>query len=127
MSTTPKRPQLYVGGAWVDASGDESVPVVNPATEEVIADVPQGTVADVDAAIRAARTANDSGPWPRMSPRERSDVLVRFVETVAARRDDLVDLIVAEAGLAFSGENTDDGAGDVADADRLADRVFSAK
>jgi aldehyde dehydrogenase (NAD+) len=100
MSTTPKRPQLYVGGSWVDASGDESVPVVNPATEEVIAEVPQGTVADADAAIGAARTAFDEGPWPRMSPRERSDVLVRFVETVAARRDDLVDLIVAEAGSA---------------------------
>ena len=71
MSATARRPQLYVGGAWVDASGDETVSVVNPATEEVIVEVPQGTVADVEAAIGAARRAFDEGPWPRMTPRER--------------------------------------------------------
>ena len=57
--------------------------MVNPATEEVIAEVPQGTVADVDARDRrGARPRSTTGPWPRMTPRERSDVLVRFVETV---------------------------------------------
>ena len=100
MAATTKRPQLYVGGAWVEASGDESVPVVNPATEEVIAEVPQGTVADVDAAVAAARAAVEAGSWATMAPRARSEVLVRFVETVASRRADLVDLIVAEIGRA---------------------------
>jgi aldehyde dehydrogenase (NAD+) len=66
----------------------------------VIAEVPEGSVADVDRAVAAARRAFDSGPWSRMTPRERSDLLVRFVATVADRREDLVDLIVAEAGSA---------------------------
>ena len=98
MTTQLEQPRLYIDGAWVDASGDDAVAVVNPATEEVIARVPQGSVADVDRAVGAARRAFDDGPWPRMHAAERSDVLVRFVQAVADRRDDLVDLIVAEAG-----------------------------
>src|SRR6478672_2183529 len=100
MSATRSRPQLYVDGRWVDATGEGTVAVLNPATEDVIAEVPEGSVADVDRAVGAARRAFDSGPWARMTPRERSDLLVRFVATVAARRDDLVDLIVEEAGSA---------------------------
>src|SRR5262249_475027 len=53
-----------------------------------------------DRAVESARRAFDAGPWPRMSPRERSDVLVQFVQAVAGRRAELVDLIVAEAGCA---------------------------
>jgi aldehyde dehydrogenase (NAD+) len=100
MTTQPAKRGLYIDGDWVDASGDASVAVLNPATEEVIAEVPQASVADVDRAVAAARRAFDEGPWPRMSPRERSDLLVRFVQTVGARRDDLVELIIAEAGCA---------------------------
>ena len=62
--------------------------------------MPEGSVADVDRAVAAARRAFDSGPWARMTPRERSDLLVRFVAAVADRRDELVDLIVREAGSA---------------------------
>ena len=100
MGTELKTPRLYIGGEWVDATGDDETDVVNPATEEVIARVPQATVGDVDRAVNAARRAFDEGPWPRMSPRERSDALLRFTGTVERRRPDLVDLIVAEAGCA---------------------------
>jgi aldehyde dehydrogenase (NAD+) len=100
MTTQLASPRLYIDGAWVEATSDDTVAVVNPATEEVIAEVPQGSNGDVDRAVAAARRAFDEGPWRRMSPRERSDVLVRFVQTVAERRDDLVDLIISEAGAA---------------------------
>jgi aldehyde dehydrogenase (NAD+) len=100
MTTQLATPRLYIDGAWVEASGDDAVPVVNPATEEVIATVPQVSGADVDRAVAAARRAFDEGPWPRLSPRDRSDALVRFVEAVAERRAELVDLIVSEAGAA---------------------------
>jgi aldehyde dehydrogenase (NAD+) len=92
--------QLYVDGAWVDAEASATVAVLNPATEEVLAEVPEGSVADVDRAVAAARAAFDTGPWRTTAPRERSDVLRRFVATVGERRADLVDLIVAEAGSA---------------------------
>jgi aldehyde dehydrogenase (NAD+) len=74
--------------------------VINPATEEVIGRVPQGSVGDVDRAVDAARTAYDEGPWRRMSPRERSDALLRFMQEVTDRRADLVNLIIAETGAA---------------------------
>ena len=101
MTTRSSRPT----GSTSTASGstrssDEALAVINPATEEVIGEVPQASVADVDRAVAAARRAFDEGPWPRMSPRERSDVLVRFTQAIADRRAELVDLIIAEAGSA---------------------------
>jgi aldehyde dehydrogenase (NAD+) len=100
MTTTLKSPALYIDGRWVEASSDEEVPVINPATEEVIGRVPQASKADIDRAVTAARRAFDEGPWPRMSPRERSDALERFMDVIADRRVELVDLIIAEAGSA---------------------------
>lgn len=92
--------QLYIGGQWSDAQDGEVVEVINPATEEIIARVPQATAADVTRAIRSAREAFDSGPWPRMTPRQRSAMLVRFADALERRRDDLVELNITEAGSA---------------------------
>ncbi len=99
MTTVPSG-RLFIDGEWVDGSGEREMPVVNPATEEVIARVPQASLPDVDRAVAAARRAFDEGPWPAMPPRRRSDTLLRFVQAVADRRAELVDLIIAEAGAA---------------------------
>ncbi|MET9676311.1 aldehyde dehydrogenase family protein, partial [Streptomyces sp. NPDC006482] len=48
---------MYIGGEWRPASSAETIPVINPADEQVIAHVPAGTAEDVDAAVRAARAA----------------------------------------------------------------------
>ncbi len=100
MTTTTKSYDLYIDGKWVTASSDEELETVNPATEEVIGRVPQASRDDVDRAVAAARRAFDGGRWPQMSPRQRSDILLRFTQTVADRRSELVDLIIAEAGSA---------------------------
>jgi aldehyde dehydrogenase (NAD+) len=100
MSSALKSYPLYIDGKWVDGSSDEALDVINPATEEVITKVPQASVEDVDRAVAAARRAFEEGPWPRMSPRERSDGLLRFVQTIADRRNELIDMIIAEAGAA---------------------------
>jgi aldehyde dehydrogenase (NAD+) len=91
---------LYIDGKWVDGSSDEDLEVVNPATEDVIAKVPQASIHDVDRAIEAARRAFEDGPWPRMTPRARSDILLRFMQALADRRSELVDMIITEAGAA---------------------------
>jgi aldehyde dehydrogenase (NAD+) len=91
---------LFIDGDWVEASGGDEIAVVNPATEEVIANVRPASTADVDRAVVAARRAFDEGPWPRMPARERSERLLRFIQAVADRRAELVDLIIAEAGAA---------------------------
>ena len=100
MATALQSRQLYIDGKWVDGSSDEQLEVINPATEDVIATVPQASTHDVDRAVAAARRAYEDGPWPRMSARERSDALVRFVQGIADRRSEIVDVIIAEAGAA---------------------------
>ena len=91
--------KLFINNEWVESSG-ELIDVINPATEEVIARIPQGTREDVLHAIGAARTAFDEGPWPRMSVEERREVLGRMVAILDRRREELVELNMAEAGSA---------------------------
>jgi len=102
VATTLESHGLYIDGEWVNASSDEELEVINPASEEVITKVPQASMEDVDRAVAAARRAFEDGPWPRMSARERSDTLLRFTQTIADRRGELVDMIIAEAGAARS-------------------------
>lgn len=53
--------RLYIGGEWVKPAGDETIAVLNPATEEEIARIPAGTAEDVDRAVTAARAAFTDG------------------------------------------------------------------
>lgn len=92
---------VFIDGAWVAPQDDRRCDVVNPATEDVLATVPLGGKAEADAAIAAARRAFDEGPWPRMQPAERSAVLQRFHDALAARSGELLELIVAEIGAAL--------------------------
>ncbi len=80
--------QLLIGGAWQDASGGATMPVVNPATEEVIAEVASATSADVDAAVAAARAAL-SGPWSKMSARERGRLVWKLGERLTKQIDEV--------------------------------------
>jgi acyl-CoA reductase-like NAD-dependent aldehyde dehydrogenase len=87
---------LYIDGEWVAASAFEAV--LNPATEEIIAEAPVGSSDHVLAAIGAAREAFDKGPWPRLSQGERQTKLTQFLDAIDRRKNDLIHLIVAEAG-----------------------------
>ena len=55
--------QMLIGGEWVDAKSGRTCESINPYTGNVWAIVPEAGEADVDAAVRAARTAFDEGPW----------------------------------------------------------------
>jgi aldehyde dehydrogenase (NAD+) len=90
--------QLYIDGGWTDSSGDETLRVVNPATEETIGTVPQATPEDVSRAVAAARRAFDEGPWPQLSPRDRGRLMMRMAEVLDRRREEIVDLNISEAG-----------------------------
>ena len=87
---------LYLNGEWVEVA--ERIEVINPADETVIALVPQGGLGHVDAAIGAAREAFDRGPWPRLPQSRRQAILNAFLDAAERRRDEIVALIVAEAG-----------------------------
>jgi acyl-CoA reductase-like NAD-dependent aldehyde dehydrogenase len=78
--TTIDYPQLYIAGTWTAPAGGDTIEVHSPATEELIGSVPRGIEADIDAAVAAARTAIDAADgWATWHPKERADVLERFV------------------------------------------------
>ena len=98
------RDALFIGGEWATPASSGLLQVISPHSEEVVATVPEGTTADIDAAVAAARTAYDEGPWPRMSPAERIAVVEAFSGLYAARLGDMAELITTEMGspTAFS-------------------------
>ena len=90
--------RLFIGGDWVAPEGTDTISVISPSTEEVIAHVPDGTEGDIDKAVAAARTAFDHGPWPRMTPAERSEVLAKVGSQIMAEMDDMAAIITQEMG-----------------------------
>ncbi len=92
----------FIDGEWREATGSETVDVINPATEEVIASVPQATAEEAVQAILAARRAFDEGPWPRMPRAERSRILAGFAEALWEHREELADIVVAQGGCTIA-------------------------
>ncbi|MGN6677504.1 MAG: aldehyde dehydrogenase [Streptosporangiaceae bacterium] len=90
--------RFYIGGQWVEPAGTATIEVISPHTEEIIGRVPDGTPADMDRAVAAARDAFDNGPWPRMTPADRSDAVAKLAELYAARLGDFAELITQEMG-----------------------------
>src|SRR5260370_33850764 len=90
--------QNYINGQWVKSSSGEVFPVYDPSTEEVIAHVASGTAADVDSAVKAARAAFDSGPWPQTSAAERGRLLYKLAEKIRANAAQLAELECRNSG-----------------------------
>lgn len=97
-ATDVKELGLYIDGEWTSPSSRELTDVENPATGEVFAKVSVATVGDVDRAVKAARRSHDQGDWSRATPAQRKRVLVRFAEIMERRKDELVELDIAECG-----------------------------
>src|SRR3989441_3273087 len=85
------RKQLFINNEWRDAVGGKTIEVVNPATEEVIAEVASADKADVDAAVAAARAALD-GPWGKLSARERGKLVWKIGEKLLEKADEIARL-----------------------------------
>jgi len=88
--------EIFIGGTWVQPDGTERIPVHNPATEEILASIPVSSPADVDRAVTAARSAFDG--WSATSRAERAGYLTALRDALAARADEMADLITAEMG-----------------------------
>ena len=93
-----KKDQLFIGGDWVTPSGNTTIEVLSPITEEVIASVPEGTPADIDRAVAAARLAFDRGPWPRMDAGSRAKILRSLSDLITVRHEESARLITEENG-----------------------------
>ena len=89
---------LFIGGSWSPPSTDQVIEVTSPHTESVVASVPAGGPADIDAAVAAARFAFDDGPWPRAAPSERLDAMRRLTKLYGERKSEMAQAISTELG-----------------------------
>ncbi|WP_257348259.1 aldehyde dehydrogenase family protein [Pseudalkalibacillus decolorationis] len=86
----------FINGEWVASTGSETINVINPATEEVIGQISNGTEEDLDKAVAAARAAFPS--FSQTSKQERIDLLNRIADEYEKRKDDIVEMITQELG-----------------------------
>ena len=86
----------FIGGAFVPSTSTETADVVNPATEEVLMQVPAGSVEDVDAAVAAAVAAKAA--WAATTPRDRAAVLLKIADIIEANRELFETLEAANTG-----------------------------
>ena len=98
-----ERHGLLIGGKWVDAASGETFPTLDPATEQVLAQVARGRQEDVDRAVAAARRAfADGSPWRRLSPSERGRLIHRIGDAILEHADEFAFLETLDNGKPFS-------------------------
>jgi acyl-CoA reductase-like NAD-dependent aldehyde dehydrogenase len=90
--------EVFVGGQWRPPASGETYATINPATEEVSAQVAKGDERDIDLAVQAARRAFDQGPWPRMAAAERARVLWKLADLITANVDEMARLESVNTG-----------------------------
>lgn len=92
--------QMLIGGRWTATANHTLIDIENPATEEVIATVPDATEHDAHAAIEAAHAA--SGQWAATAPIKRGQLVLRLAELVTEHSDRLAELVTREQGKPLS-------------------------
>jgi aldehyde dehydrogenase (NAD+) len=90
-TTTVMHTQLFINNDWRDAARGATLEVVNPATEEIIAEVASAEQTDVDAAVAAARAALN-GPWAKLSARDRGRFVWKIGEKLMEKVDEIARL-----------------------------------
>ncbi|MGH9699426.1 MAG: aldehyde dehydrogenase family protein [Candidatus Acidiferrales bacterium] len=93
-----KRCRMYINGEFVESASGKYFPVVDPSTEEIIAEVPDANEKDVNRAVAAARAAFDSGPWPQTTAQERGRILFRLAERLRNEAGTLAELESRNSG-----------------------------
>jgi aldehyde dehydrogenase (NAD+) len=90
--------RLLIGGEWCEAASGKRFATLNPANEQVLAEVSEADVPEIDAAVSAARDAQRRGAWPAMTGAERGRVLHRLAGILRERSEEVVLLESIDAG-----------------------------
>lgn len=93
-----RQTECFLGGKWLPAASGRTFETINPATEEVIAQVAEGDAADVDLAVEAAREALMHGPWGRMDARDRGRLMYKLADLIEAEAESLSALETLDNG-----------------------------
>jgi len=94
--------RLYIDGDWREPAGGDRIEVISPHTEQVIASVPDGTAADMDRAVEAARRSFDGGEWQRTPVADRIAAVERLANLYEKRIPEFAEIISAENGSPIS-------------------------
>lgn len=98
-AVNPHVTSIIDGESVTAAAHGEDIPVVNPTTEEIISRLREADANEVDAAVRSARRAFDTGPWPRMDINERKDILYSIRDHLRKNAEELAYLECLNTGL----------------------------
>ena len=98
MVTLERPGKLLIDGAWRNGEGETTFDVIEPATGEVMARVASASPADVDAAVKAARSAFERGSWSNAPASARAKVLYKIAELIRSDADRLATLEARNAG-----------------------------
>jgi aldehyde dehydrogenase (NAD+) len=96
-----KTKRMLIDGKWVEAASGKTFQSINPATGELLATVAEGDAEDIDRAVEAARRAFD-GPWSRLKPFDRQQILLRLADLVEKHADELTELDTLDMGAPVS-------------------------
>jgi phenylacetaldehyde dehydrogenase len=94
--------QLFIGGKWVSARSERVLPVFNPSSGEQIAAIADADSRDVDAAVSAARAAQNDSAWSVMPAKQRGRLIQRLAELLARHADDFAQLEAVDNGKGVS-------------------------
>jgi aldehyde dehydrogenase (NAD+) len=95
-------PTCWIDGKWEDGEGAGVLRAVNPATAQPIREFQVASVRQAERAVAAARRAFDEGPWAKVTPRERADLLLELADLMERNFNDLVEVVVTEVGSPIS-------------------------
>ena len=90
--------KMLIDGKWENAASGKTFPTYNPATGEVLAQVAEGDRADIDAAVKAARKAFDSGPWSRITASERGKLVWKLADLLEQHIEEFATLETLDNG-----------------------------
>ena len=93
-----KHTECFIGGKWVPAASGKTFETINPATEDVIAQVAEGDAEDVDAAVAAARDALENGPWSKLDARDRGRLMYKLADLMEEELNELAALETLDNG-----------------------------
>jgi betaine-aldehyde dehydrogenase len=93
-----RRYRMFINGDFVESRSGKYFPVVDPSTEEILAEVPDADDNDVNRAVAAAKAAFDSGAWPQTTAQERGRILFRLAERVRKEAPALAELEARNSG-----------------------------
>src|SRR6185503_13075881 len=93
-----KKYQMYIAGKFTGAKSGKTKAIINPATGESYATVPDCQADDVDAAVRAARKAFDHGEWRKVTAQARGKLLLKLSQAIFDHADELTKLEVENNG-----------------------------